>query len=156
MEPDNHQFNAAERAIKTFKNHLITGLCTVDPNPPLQFWCYLLMHAEMTLNMLQTSKADPTKSLYEVLEGLFNHNATLLATPGCKSLIFEPSSRHAAWRPHAVSAWWVGPAMHHYRYRRHWIESTWAIQISRTAKILPAHCSSPEISEEDSTVLAAE
>ena len=52
VEPDNHQFNTAERAIQTFKNHFISGLCTVDPKFPLQLWCYLIAHAEMTLNML--------------------------------------------------------------------------------------------------------
>jgi len=36
VEPNNHQVNAAERAIQTFKNHFISGLCTTDPNFPFQ------------------------------------------------------------------------------------------------------------------------
>ena len=30
--------NAAERAIRTFKNHFVSTLCTVDKNFPLQLW----------------------------------------------------------------------------------------------------------------------
>jgi hypothetical protein len=33
--PHMHRRNAAERAIQTFKNHFIAGLCSVDPNSPL-------------------------------------------------------------------------------------------------------------------------
>jgi hypothetical protein len=32
--PHIHRRNNAERAIQTFKNHFIAGLCSVDPNPP--------------------------------------------------------------------------------------------------------------------------
>ena len=38
VKPHNHHVNAAERAICTFKNHFITGLCTVDKDFPLQLW----------------------------------------------------------------------------------------------------------------------
>jgi hypothetical protein len=30
VEPNNHRVNAAERAIQTYKNHFISGLCTTD------------------------------------------------------------------------------------------------------------------------------
>jgi hypothetical protein len=33
-----HRRNNAERAIQTFKNHFIAGLCSVDPNFPLKLW----------------------------------------------------------------------------------------------------------------------
>ena len=32
VEPNNHRVNAAERAIQTFKNHFIAGLCSSNPN----------------------------------------------------------------------------------------------------------------------------
>ena len=38
VETDNHQVNAAERAIQTFKNNFISGLCTIDPIYHLQLW----------------------------------------------------------------------------------------------------------------------
>ena len=37
VEPYNHCVNAAERAIQTFKNHMIAGLCTASANFPALF-----------------------------------------------------------------------------------------------------------------------
>ena len=62
VEPDNHQVNATKRAIQTFKNNFRAGLATVDKAFPLQLWFYLLIQAEMTINMLRTSRVDPRKS----------------------------------------------------------------------------------------------
>lgn len=44
VEPSNHQVNAAERAIQTFKNHFISGLCLTDREWPLQLWDQLQLH----------------------------------------------------------------------------------------------------------------
>jgi hypothetical protein len=33
-----HWRKNSERAIQTFKNHFIAGLCSVDPTFPLKFW----------------------------------------------------------------------------------------------------------------------
>ena len=38
VEPHNHRVNAAERAIRTFKNHFIAGLCIGDRNFPTILW----------------------------------------------------------------------------------------------------------------------
>ena len=51
VEPDIHRVNAAERAIKIFKNNFISGLCSVNKLFPLQLWCYLLVQAELKLNL---------------------------------------------------------------------------------------------------------
>jgi hypothetical protein len=50
-----HQHNAAECTIRTFKNHFITGLCTVNKAFPLHLWDKLLPQAELTLNLLHGS-----------------------------------------------------------------------------------------------------
>ena len=38
VEPHNHRVNAAERAIQTFKNHTIAGLCICDKEFPSMLW----------------------------------------------------------------------------------------------------------------------
>ena len=60
-----HRRNAAERAICTFKNHFISGLCSVDKTFPLHLWCRLLDQAELTLNMLHTSRINPNLSAHK-------------------------------------------------------------------------------------------
>ena len=46
------------------------------------------------------------------MNGKFYHNKTPLTRPGTKALIFEAATRCAAWAPHRVDGWYLGPAMH--------------------------------------------
>ena len=102
VEPNKHRVNTVERAVQTFKNHFIAGLTTVDREFPLQYWCYLLDQAEITLNLLRTARSNPKLSTYTALEGAYNYNATPLAPLGTKALIYEAPSRRTAWALHAI------------------------------------------------------
>ena len=42
VEQHNHRSNAAEQAIKTFKNHTIAGLCTCDEDFSSVLWCKVI------------------------------------------------------------------------------------------------------------------
>jgi hypothetical protein len=42
VPPHIHRRNAAERAIRTFKNHFIAGLCSTHPDFPLRLWDSLI------------------------------------------------------------------------------------------------------------------
>jgi hypothetical protein len=69
--PGIHRRNAAERAIRTFKNHFIAGLCSVDQHYPLHLWDKLLPQAELTLNLLRGSRLNPTVSTHAQMHGAF-------------------------------------------------------------------------------------
>ena len=56
IPPHMHRRNAAERAIRTFKNHFLAGLATCDPRFPLAEWDRLLNQAQLTLNLLRQSR----------------------------------------------------------------------------------------------------
>jgi len=77
VPPHTHRKNAAERAIRTFKNHFITILCMAHPNFPMNLWCRLLPQVEMTLNMLRPCRINPRISAYTSLEGEFNLSVTI-------------------------------------------------------------------------------
>jgi hypothetical protein len=89
VEPNNHRVNAAERAIQTFKTHFISGLCTTDKDFPLQLWDHLTEQAQDTLNLLRTSRHDPSKSAYKQLNGPYDFNKWPMAPPGTKAIICE-------------------------------------------------------------------
>ena len=55
LEPHNHRVNAAEGAIQTFKNHLISGMSTCDASFPSLLWNKIIPRAQDSLNMLRTS-----------------------------------------------------------------------------------------------------
>ena len=90
VEPHNHRVNAAERAIQTFKNHLIVGLSTCDASFPLLLWNKIVPQAQDSLNMLQTSRVHPKLSAYSVFEGIHDFNIHMWAPPGTRATIFNP------------------------------------------------------------------
>jgi hypothetical protein len=50
-----HRANIAERAIRTFKNHFISILCSVDSNFPMTEWDRLIRHHLLMLHSLATA-----------------------------------------------------------------------------------------------------
>eukprot|EP00978_Attheya_sp_CCMP212_P005327 scaffold11894_cov53-Attheya_sp.AAC.5 len=114
VPPHIHHQNAAERAICTFKNHFIAGLCSADENVPLHLWDRLLPQAMISLNLLRGSCLNPKLSAYAQVHGAFDFNRTPLAPPGTKVLIHEKPDVLASWAAYAVDGWYVGPALLHY------------------------------------------
>jgi hypothetical protein len=84
VPPGIHRRNAAERAICTFKNHFIAGLCSVDKDFPLHLWDRLVPQALITLNLLCGSRINPKQSAYSQVFGNFNYNKTPMAPPGTR------------------------------------------------------------------------
>jgi hypothetical protein len=82
MPPGIHCRNAAKRAICTFKNHFVAGLCTVNTSFSLYLWDKLLLQAKLTFNLLRRSQMNPKLSAWEQLYGVFDYNATPLGLPG--------------------------------------------------------------------------
>ena len=115
VPPHAHRKNAAERAIRTFKNHFITILCMLHPNFPVSLWCRLLKQAEMTLNMVRPCRVNPRMSAYTALEGEFTCNDTPLAPLGSMVIAGDTPSQRSSWAPHGTKAWYIGSEMEHYR-----------------------------------------
>ena len=70
MPPHMHQRNSAERAVRTFKNHFIAALCTVEPILSFYLCDRLLPQVTMTLNMLRISQINPGLSAYDKVDGI--------------------------------------------------------------------------------------
>jgi hypothetical protein len=62
VSPYSHRRNSAERVIRSFKDHLIAGLCSTDKSFTMHLWDRLLPQAVITLNMLRTSRINPKLS----------------------------------------------------------------------------------------------
>jgi hypothetical protein len=149
VPPGVHRRNAAERAIRTLKNHLIAGFCSLDENFPLSLWDKLLPHALMSLNMLRGSRINPKLSAYAQLHGAFDFNATPLAPPGIRVLIHEKPHQRKTWMPHAVDGWYIGPAMESYRCHRVWCWATKTERICDTLSWFPSKVQIPTASSAD-------
>jgi hypothetical protein len=144
--PHIHQRNNAEREIKTFKNHFIAGLCSVDPTFPLKLWDKLLPQATITLNLLRQSRINPRMSAYAQLNGHFDFNRTPLAPPGTRIIAPEKLDKRASWDPHGVDGYYLGPALDHYRCYQVHITKTKGTRIVDTVEFFPSKLSMPETS----------
>eukprot|EP00804_Cyclotella_cryptica_P006049 CCRYP_000271-RA/>CCRYP_000271-RA protein AED:0.21 eAED:0.21 QI:0/0/0/1/0/0/7/0/881 len=152
VEPSNHRVNATERAIQTYKNHFISGLCTTDAEWPLQLWDNLTEQAVITLNLLRTSRVDPTKSAYHQLHGhKYDWNAHPLAPPGTKAIVYESPQGRASWGARGLDAWYCGPSFDHYRNCKFYVPSTKSYRTSGSYDIFPQYCILPLFTPEQHT-----
>ena len=149
VEPTNHRVNASERAIQTFKNHHISGLCTTDPDWPLQLWDKMTEQSVITLNILRPSRIDPTKSAYHQFHGKrYDWNAHPMAPPGTKAIIYlDPKSR-TSWGARGLDAWYCGPALDHYRNCVFYVPATKSYRTSASFDLFPQHCQLPTLNQE--------
>jgi hypothetical protein len=115
VPPKEHRANAAERAIRTFKNHFISTLCTVDSHFPLSEWDRLLPQAKLTLNLLRSSRIHPSLSAHASLFGHYDFNRVPLAPPGTKVVDHVTSEGRTTFGEHGKVGWYIGPSPEHCR-----------------------------------------
>jgi hypothetical protein len=112
VPPKEHCANAAERSIRTFKNHFIATLCTVDSHFPMTEWDRLLL---LTLNLLRSSCKHPSLSAHASLFGNYNFNRVPLAPPGTKIVAHVAADTWTTFGQHGKAGWYIGPSPEHYR-----------------------------------------
>jgi hypothetical protein len=150
VPPGIHRRNSAERAIRTFQNHFIAGLCSADKDFPIHLWDGLIPQAEITLNLLRASRINPNLSAHAQVNGHFDFNRTPLGPVGCRVIAHEKPANRNTWAPHGLDGWYIGPALESYRCYKVWIYETRAIRICDTltwfpTKVQMPHSSSLEI-----------
>ena len=155
VPPTCHPRNAAERAIRTFQNHFIAGLCSTDPNFPMHLWDRLLPQALLTLNLMRGSRLNPKLSAYAQLHGPYDSNRTPIAPPGTKVIVHVKPDDRETWAPHGVDGWYVGPALDSYRCYICWIIDTRRECISDTLEWFPTKVTMPLASSLDLVIAAA-
>ena len=143
VPPDAHRRNAAEHAIRTFKNHFLSTLATCNSEFPITEWDRLLPHSQMTLNLLRAARCNPGLSAYAYLAGAHNYNKVPLAPPGTKVFVHAKPSKRKTWAYHGQIGWYVGPAVHHYRCFRIFMPQTGREIITDTVKFIPENIPFP-------------
>jgi hypothetical protein len=137
VPPHCHRRNAAERAIRTFKEHFVASISSVDPSFPTHLWDRLLPQAEITLH------------------GLVDYNKTAFAPPGCKIIAHEKPGKRRTWNSHGQHGYSLGPAMHHYRCQNVYISTTASDRIVDTLEFFHDNYQMPQLSSTDRLLMAA-
>jgi hypothetical protein len=146
VPPHWHRRSAAERSIRTFKEHFVAGLSSVDPTFSLHLWDILLPQAEITLNLLRASSLHPQLSVAAHFHGLVDYNKTAFAPPGCNIIAHEKPGKRHTWAPHGQHGYSLGPAMHHYRCQNVYISATASERIVDTIELFPHNYQMPQLS----------
>jgi hypothetical protein len=124
VPPYSHRRNAAEMAIRSFKDHLIAGLCSTVTAFLMHLWDMLLPQAVITLNMSRTSRINPKLSSSTHIDGIYDFKRAPMAPPGTRIIAHETPSRRITWAPHGQYGWYIGPALEHYRCYTVYINKT--------------------------------
>jgi hypothetical protein len=157
VPPYSHRRNSAERAIRSFKDHLIAGLCSTDKSFPMHLWDRLLPQAVITLNMLRTSRINPKLSAATHIFGQYDFNRAPIAPPGTIIIAHETPSRRRTWAPHGQYGWYIGPALEHYRCYTVYITKKKGERIVETVEFSPEKVTLPFPSAQDyATQVAAD
>ena len=137
VPPHMHHRNLAEQAIQTFKSHFIAMLCGCNSGFHLHLWCRLLPQAEITLNLLRTSRINPNLSAHAQVHGQFNYNQNPIAPLGTRVIVYEIAAQRGTYEPHGTDGWYLGPAMNHYWCYRCYITATGGEQNPETVEFFP-------------------
>jgi hypothetical protein len=134
VPPYFHRRNAAERAIRSFKDHLIAGLCSTDKAFPVHLWDRLLPQAIIILNMLRTSRINPKISAATHLNGQYEYNRAPMAPPGTIVIAHETQNHRRTWAPRGQDGWYIGPALEHYKFYRVYFNKTRSERVVETVE----------------------
>jgi len=135
--PNNHGRLNAERHIRTYQNYMVCCFSTCDPTFPKAARKHLIPHINVVINLLRPSHLQPHMSAWEDLKGPFDFNATPLAEPGRPAIIWESPQQRKKLAHHGVDAFYVGPALDHYRGYTFYVPSTGKTRYSDTVGWLP-------------------
>jgi hypothetical protein len=157
VPPYSHRQNSAERAIRSFKDHLIAGLCSTDKSFPMHLWDRILPQAVITLNMLRTSRSNPKLSAATHIFGQYDFNRSPMVPPGTRIIAHEIPGRRRTWAPHGQDGWYIGPALEHYICYTVYITKTRSNRIVETVDFFPHKFTLPfPLSHELATQAAAD
>jgi hypothetical protein len=141
--------------IRTFKEHFVAGLSSVDLSYPMNLWDRLLPQAEITLNLLRTSRLHPQLSVAAHYHGLVDYNKTAFAPPGCKKIAHKKPGKRRTLAPHGQHGYSLGPAMHHYRCQNVYISTTASERIADALELFPHNYQMPQLSSTERLLMAA-
>jgi hypothetical protein len=113
--PGNHRTLMAERAIQTWKAHMVSNLNGVDKKIPISCWCKIVSQTELTLNLLRQSNISPNISAYAHVHGQHDYMRNLFAPIGCRVEVHIKPDNQATWEMHCKLGFSVGTLMEHYR-----------------------------------------
>ncbi len=93
-------------------------------------------------------------SAYKYVNGVFDYNSSPSAPLVCAVQMHEAAARRKTWDPHALSGWYIGTSIEHYRCHRVFCTKTRSERVSDTVIFQHRHITSLPLTAEDTIVKA--
>ena len=151
---DQHRRNAAERAIQTFKGHLISVLAGVADGFPINQWDELLPQTILTLNLLRQSNVAPNISAYAYHHGSFDYNRMPIAPMGCAVQFHIKPGRRKTFGEHSADGFYLKTSAEHYRTHVVFCKKTRAKRLADTVFFKHKYITQPTVTPADAIVNA--
>jgi hypothetical protein len=105
--------------------------------------------ADITLNLLRSSRRQPNLSAYACLNGNFDFNRSPLASPGTRVVVHITPAQRPNRGPHSVDGWYVGSSPEHYRCHKCYIPSTFGVRDALTIDWFPHNVPFPRVTTDE-------
>jgi hypothetical protein len=155
VPPNDHHCNLAEKAIQTFKDHMISMLSGCLPTMPMHLWCQLLPQIERQLLLLHQSKANPNILAYAHVYGHHDYKCHPFVPIGMKALVNDQSHKGCLFAQHCRKVFVLGISTNYYRCWKFWLVTTCVTRISGTAFFKHKYLRNPAVTPEDRVIEAA-
>ena len=120
----------------------------------MHLWDLLIPQMEIQLNLKRQSRTVPKVSAYAHHYGAYDFNAHPLAPLGMAVEYYVKPATRASFGMSAVSGWYVGSSLEHYRYHRCWITETKEIRTGNTVFFKHKYLTMPTITPADALLTA--
>jgi hypothetical protein len=152
VPPDVHCYNAAKRAIQTFKSHFLAIIASLPPTFPHYLWDLLLPQTEPTLNLLHQSFITPSMSAWEHFNGPFNYNATPFLPLGCPVITHNKPATCRTWDFRSSDGFYGVVTLEHYHCHPIINPKTKSLRISDTVNFHHHYLTIPTVTPADTIV----
>ena len=98
----------------------------------MHLWDLLLPQMEIQLNLLRQSRTVPKVLVYAHHYVAYDYNVHPLAPLGTAVEWHMKPLPRASWGMRAISGWYLGASLEHYRCHRCWIAETRSIRVGNT------------------------
>ena len=90
----------------------------------MHFWCRLLLHIVITLNLVRPSHVAQKVSSHVYLHGDFDYNDMPLAPLGCTVQLYAKPHRRNLWEEHSTNGYYIGSYNEYYSCHNIWLAET--------------------------------
>ena len=145
----------AEKAVQTYKSCFKSVIASVPKEFPMGLWCRLLEQTDLGVNIVRPYRQNPRLSAWAAMEGEYHFHATPIAPPGSKMLMYQKPGSRRTWGQNYEWAWYIGPALTHYRTFRGVLPKTQSERLTDSAKFKHHVFDIPELTPADRIIESA-